>query len=184
MRSLLRKLYFILFKTSVSFVHYAYNKKSQQYYYYFLSKNRIVFSGKPKFIGLSSTFDNHGMITIKNNVVISEEVVFLTHDYSVVNIGQAYLENMSGYPWIGNIEIGENTFIGIRVIILPGTVIGKNCIIGAGAVVKGTIPDDSIVIGNPSSIVGNTRDWIEKKVIVQKQEQVMLTHPPEMIRIK
>lgn len=184
MKSLFLKLFFILFKHSVSVVHYLYNKKSQSYYHYFLSKNGIVFSGKARFIGLSSTFDNHGVITIKNNVVISEEVVFLTHDYSVVNVAQAYLENMSGYPWIGNIEIGENTFIGIRVIILPGTIIGKNCIIGAGAVVKGTIPDDSIVIGNPSSIVGNTRDWIQKKIIVQKQEQVALTHRPEMIRVQ
>ncbi len=114
MRLLLKKLYFILFKKSVSFVHYAYNKKSQQYYYYFLSKNRIVFLGKPKFIGLSSTFDNHGTITLEKNIVISEEVVFLTHDYSVVNIGQEYLPNISGYPWVGDIHIGENTFIGIR----------------------------------------------------------------------
>lgn len=184
MKSLFRKIYFLIFKKSVLFVHYFYNKKSQQYYYYFLSKNRIVFSGKPKFIGLTSTFDNHGIITLAKNIVISEEVVFLTHDYSVVNIGQEYFQNFSGYPWIGDICIGENTFIGIRVIILPGTSIGKNCIIGAGAVVKGTIPDDSIVIGNPSSIVGNTREWIEKKINVQKQEQVALTHRPEMLRVK
>lgn len=184
MRSLFRKMYLLLFKKSVLFVHYLYNKKSQQYYHYFLSKNRVIFSGKPKFIGLSSTFDNHGTITLEKNIVILEEVVFLTHDYSVVNIGQEYLPNISGYPWIGDIYIGENTFIGIRVIILPGTSIGKNYIIGAGAVVKGTIPDDSIVIGNLSSIVGNTRDWIDKKINVQKQEHVALTHRPEMLRVK
>ncbi|MCK5536211.1 MAG: acyltransferase [Bacteroidales bacterium] len=182
MKALLSKLYYIFFKKSVLLIHYFYNKKSQKYYYYFLSKNGVVFSGTPRFIGLTSTFDTHGLITIENNVVISEKVIFLTHDYSIVNVSKVYLQNNSGYPWIGNIFIGENTFIGIRVIILPGTTIGKNCIIGAGAVVKGTIPDDSIVVGNPSRIVGNTRDWVKKKT--RLQEQVPLTCRTEMIKIK
>lgn len=182
MKLLLSKLYHILFKKSVLLVHYFYNKKSQKYYHYFLSKNGVVFYGTPQFIGLTSTFDNHGTITIDSNVVVSEEVLFLTHDYSVVNVSKEYLQNSSGYPWIGDIQIGQNTFIGIRVIILPGTSIGKNCIIGAGAVVKGNIPDNSIVIGNPSHIVGNTCDWIEKKVKLYKQ--IPLTHRSEMMKIK
>jgi acetyltransferase-like isoleucine patch superfamily enzyme len=182
MKSLLSKLFFILFKKSILIVHYFYNKKSQKYYYYFLSKNGIIFSGVPQFIGLSSTFDNHGKITIEKNVVISEEVLFLTHDYSVVNISKEFLQNDCGYPWINDIHVGENSFIGIKAIILPGTHIGKNSIIGAGAVVKGKIPENSIVIGNPARIVGDTSTWIQQKFA--SQVQVPITKRFEMIKIK
>lgn len=34
------------------------------------------------------------------------------------------------------ISVGNNVFVGARSVILPGTFIGDNCIIGAGAVVK------------------------------------------------
>lgn len=61
-----------------------------------------------------------------------------------------------------SVSIGENSFIGARVVILPGTQIGKLCIIGAGAVVKGDIPDYSVVVGNPCRIISDTRQYGEK----------------------
>lgn len=60
---------------------------------------------------------------------------------------------------IGRISIGENSFIGCRCLILPNTEIGKNCIIGAGSVVKGRIPDNSVVVGNPAKIIGDVREF-------------------------
>ena len=41
-------------------------------------------------------------------------------------------------------------------MIMPGTRIGKGCVIGAGSVIKGEIPNFSIVTGNPGRIVGST----------------------------
>lgn len=52
--------------------------------------------------------------------------------------------------------IGEDSFIGAGAIILPGTTIGKSCIVGAGAVVKGIVQDHSIMAGNPAKIIGST----------------------------
>lgn len=65
--------------------------------------------------------------------------------------------------WIKDIWIGSNVFIGANATILPGSTIGNNSIIGAASVVKGKIPENSIVIGNPAKIVGKTSEWIEKK---------------------
>lgn len=62
----------------------------------------------------------------------------------------------------GCITIAENVFIGLRVTILPNTVIGRNCIIGAGAVVKGTIPEGSVVVGNPAKIICSIEDYKKK----------------------
>ena len=46
------------------------------------------------------------------------------------------------------IEIGDNVFIGMNSIILMGSHIGNNVIIGAGSVVSGNIPDNSVVGGS------------------------------------
>ena len=51
------------------------------------------------------------------------------------------------------IEIGDDCFIGMNSIILKGTKLGNNVIVGAGSVVHGYFPDNCIVAGNPAKIV-------------------------------
>ena len=50
---------------------------------------------------------------------------------------------------------------------MKGVTIGPNSVIGAGSVVKGKIPDNSIVIGNPARVIGNTKDWARKKLEIK-----------------
>jgi acetyltransferase-like isoleucine patch superfamily enzyme len=56
----------------------------------------------------------------------------------------------------GKIVIGDNCVIGSHCIILPNTSIGANCIVGAGSVVRGKIPDESVIFGNPAKVVMKT----------------------------
>ena len=51
-----------------------------------------------------------------------------------------------------DIEIGDYVWIGSRVMILPGTKIGKGAIIQGGSVVHGEIPDYAIAGGNPAKV--------------------------------
>lgn len=51
------------------------------------------------------------------------------------------------------IIIGEDCFIGMNSIILKGTTLGNNVIVGAGSVVHGTFPSNCIIAGNPARIV-------------------------------
>jgi len=51
------------------------------------------------------------------------------------------------------VEIQENVWIGERSIVLKGSKIGKNSIIGAGSVVAGDIPENCIFAGNPAKFV-------------------------------
>lgn len=53
------------------------------------------------------------------------------------------------------IKVGNNVWIGLNVTILKGTVIGNNCVIAAGSVVKGEFPDNVLIQGNPAVIVSN-----------------------------
>lgn len=66
----------------------------------------------------------------------------------------------------GSIEIKENVFVGLRVTILPNTIIERNCIVGAGSVIKGHIPEGSVVVGNPAKVICSIEDY--KKKCVQK----------------
>ena len=49
--------------------------------------------------------------------------------------------------------IGDDCFIGMNSIILKGTTLGNNVIVGAGSVVHGKFPDNVIIAGNPAKIV-------------------------------
>ena len=51
------------------------------------------------------------------------------------------------------VEIGDNVWIGTRVIILPGVTIGDGAVIGAGAVVTKSVPARSVAAGNPAHVI-------------------------------
>jgi virginiamycin A acetyltransferase len=48
--------------------------------------------------------------------------------------------------------IGNDVWLGNGAIILPGATIGDGVIVGAGSVVRGIVPDYSVVIGNPANV--------------------------------
>jgi len=52
-----------------------------------------------------------------------------------------------------DVIIGENVWIGTRSVILKGTIIGDNSIIGAGSVVTGSIPKNVVAAGNPAKVI-------------------------------
>jgi len=58
-----------------------------------------------------------------------------------------------GRPAMAAVELGENVFIGDRVLILKGVTIGADSVIGAGSVVTTPIPPGVIAAGNPARIV-------------------------------
>lgn len=51
------------------------------------------------------------------------------------------------------ISIGDNVWIGLNAVILKGTVIGDNCVVSVGSVVKGTFLRNSLIAGNPAVVV-------------------------------
>ncbi len=53
----------------------------------------------------------------------------------------------------GNVEVGEGTHIGTGASVIPGVRIGKWCVIGAGAVVIRDVPEYSVAVGVPASVI-------------------------------
>ena len=65
-------------------------------------------------------------------------------------------------PYSGKIVIGNNVFVGTKVIIMHGVTIGDNSIIAAGAVVTKDVPSGSIVGGVPAKVIGSYHSLREK----------------------
>lgn len=83
----------------------------------------------------------HDEINIGNGCEIGPGVLFYDHDHDFH--GKSIKEKAFR---TSPINIGENVWIGANCIILRGVTIGDNCVIGAGSVVKGVIPPETIYI--------------------------------------
>ena len=100
------------------------------------------------------------LITIGNHVTITAGVTFITHDGS----GWLFRDEKGRRYFYAPIEIGNNVFIGVNSIILPGVKIESNVIVAAGSVVTKSVPSNSIVAGVPAKIIGRT-DTFKDKVL-------------------
>ena len=100
------------------------------------------------------------LLEIGNYVKITSGVVILAHDYSRSVLRRAYGEVVGEAR---KTIIGDNVFIGMNAIILNGANIGNNVIIGAGSVVSGQIPDNSVVAGNPAKVIMTLDDYYNRR---------------------
>jgi len=97
------------------------------------------------------------LIRIGDHVCISNDVTFVNHDLNWPF--QDKYESLTGF---GTIEIRDNCQIGVRATILPRVVIGPNAIVGACSVVTKDVPPNTLVAGNPASVIC-TLDAYEEK---------------------
>ena len=63
-----------------------------------------------------------------------------------------------GLQFNKDVYIGENTWIGAGVVIVPGVHVGRNTVIGAGSVITKDIPDNVIAVGNPCRVIRNVSE--------------------------
>lgn len=124
------------------------------------------------------------LIHIGNNVTISNDVQFLTHDNSICKVLPEFTD------LFGEIVIGNNCFIGSHAIMLPGVHLADNIIVAAGSVVTKSFCDEKIIIGGvPARVIGNWESFKEryrraainiddlsanekKKVIIENSEMI------------
>lgn len=115
----------------------------------YFSKGDGIVIGENSQLGAYSTIGNHTVIG--NDVTMAPEVIIysITHLYNRTDIPFNQQGNTGTKPVI----IGDDVWIGQRVIIMPGVKIGSHTVIGAGAVVTKNVPDWAVVGGVPAQIL-------------------------------
>lgn len=130
----------------------------------FIGKNVRIFpnirlethGGGKIIIGDNIAIQQNVHITSAANLVIGSSSTILANTF-VTNIDHEYEEmgkHILEQPMrIRETKIGENCFIGAGVAIQAGTILGKQCIVGANSVVRGTFPDYCVIAGAPAKIL-------------------------------
>ncbi len=144
-------------------VLYGYKCDSEHYIKYLRAHGCKIGKGCHFYSPQTTTIDAVRMdwISIGSYTKITQGVVVLAHDYSpsvLVHTHQNVV--LAGGR---HTQIGNNCFIGMNSIILPGKKIGNNCIVGAGSVVTQDIPDNSICAGNPAKVIMTLDAFYEKR---------------------
>lgn len=140
------------------------SRRVRMAFYFLLSKGKISFSstiglhvrilnitklwiGQNSNINFSCTLDGRGNgLKIGNNVDIAQESNIWTLEHNP----QSPMHTCRS----SQVVIEDNVWLANRCIVLPGTVLGKGCIVGAGTVVKGTFEPGSIITGEKCKVVG------------------------------
>ena len=104
------------------------------------------------------------LIHMGDNVTITHGVILLTHDGATRVFRSMEAKWKKGMGVYGCIDIGDNVFIGVNSIILPGVSIGSNVVIGAGSVVTKKVPSNVVIAGNPAKVIRPLSDFIENSL--------------------
>ncbi|MBM7493637.1 acetyltransferase-like isoleucine patch superfamily enzyme [Micromonospora luteifusca] len=114
--------------------------------------------GRVRFYGIDrSMFGSEPwMVTLGDNVYVTAGVQFVTHDGGTLILRKEHPD----LEWTAPISVGDDVYIGVRTIILPGVRIGNRCVIGAGSVVTRDIPANSVAAGVPARVVRSMDEYL------------------------
>lgn len=115
-------------------------------YHYGFSKLVI---GNNCFIGDEVLLDLRGKTILEDYTTLSNRVTTVNH----INVGYADHPLQKRYPTKESYVIfRRGCFVGTGAIILPGVTVGRESVVGAGAVVTKNVPDKKLVVGIPAKV--------------------------------
>lgn len=147
---------------------------SKEYVKYLKNMGIRVGDNTVFFYPCSNTIDiqRPWLLKIGDYCKITEGVTILSHDYSRSVLRLKY---GSVIGEARETSIGNNVFIGMKSIVLMGSDIGDNVIIGAGSVVSGTIPSNCVAAGVPAKVICSLDTYYNKRKKEVLSEAVLYT---------
>ncbi len=125
------------------------------------------------------------LITIGEHVELTNGTRLVTHDGGMWVLRKQPTYQKSDY--FSPINIGNNVFVGLNTIILPGVTIGDNVVIGACSVVTKDIPSNTVAAGVPAKPIKDMSQYLEKAQIgaiatkgmsfEEKKKAIQRVHP-------
>lgn len=106
--------------------------------------------------------DGTSHITIGARTLFGPGVVCTASDYGI----QAGIPFRAQRKHEADITIGDDVWLGARVIVTGGVSIGNGCVVGAGAVVTKSLPEDSIAVGVPARVIGQRPAQVDQEEVL------------------
>lgn len=109
---------------------------------------KFVHLGRSVYVNFNLTLVDDTAIYIGDYTMIGPNVTIATGTHPIL---PALRENF--YQFNMPVRIGRNCWLGAGAIILPGVTIGDNVVVGAGSVVTHDLPDNVVAVGNPCRVL-------------------------------
>ena len=102
-----------------------------------------------------SVYANFGLTMVDDTHIYVGDYTMFGPNVVVATAGHPILPELreKAYQYNMPVHIGRNCWIGAGAIILPGVTIGDNTVIGAGSVVTKDIPSNVVAVGNPCKVL-------------------------------
>lgn len=103
----------------------------------------------------SNIYANFNLTMVDDTHIYVGDYTMFGPNVTVASAGHPILPQLreQAYQYNFSVHIGRNCWIGAGAIILPGVSIGDNTVIGAGSVVTKDIPSNVVAVGNPCKIL-------------------------------
>lgn len=111
-----------------------------------ISKGGHLTFGDDVFIGAYVNLRCSGSITIGNNVRLAQNI-------SVIDANYSRKDGRVGDLIPNKVAIGDNVWIGVNCVLLPGVSIGEGAVIAAGSIVTKNVQPNTMWAGNPAKWV-------------------------------
>jgi maltose O-acetyltransferase len=101
--------------------------------------------GRGSFINRDCLFDTSAPITLEERVTVGMGCALITSTHVIQGP-----EGRAGALQAAPIHIGKGSWLGARVLVLPGVAVGAGCVVAAGAVVTGDLQPHGLYAGVPA----------------------------------
>lgn len=115
---------------------------------FYCSYGQNISMGDHVFLNVLCTFLDTNKVQIGDHVMIGPSV----HIYTAAHLLEAEGRNQ-GLEVARPVVVEDNVWLGGSAILLPGVRVGRNAVVGAGAVVTRDVPENTVVAGNPARVI-------------------------------
>lgn len=107
-----------------------------------------------------NVYANFNLTLVDDTHIYIGDYTMFGPNVTVATAGHPILPELrqQGYQYNAAVHIGKNCWIGAGAIILPGITIGDNVVVGAGSVVTKDLPDNVVAVGNPCRVLRPVSD--------------------------
>jgi len=126
--------------------------------------NSVVHIGNSVGIFEGTVINPSSRVTIGDCVGIGADCLLWTHG--------AWCDPLNGFPYgFASVTIGSNVWLPARSIMLPGSNIGDNVVIGTGSIITKDIPDGSLAMGSPCKVVKENE--YPKNLTIEEKKRIL-----------